>query len=80
MDALVLYVGAYCLEIATYERRRRSPVDAWVVSREELLDRFAALPDTFPQTKRYAAELTSGEAHQRFDFTLGLVLDGLAAA
>jgi AcrR family transcriptional regulator len=80
MDALVLYVGAYCLEVATYERRRRSPDDTWVVSREELLDRFAALPDTFPQTKRYAAELTSGEAHQRFDFTLGLLLDGLAAA
>jgi AcrR family transcriptional regulator len=80
IDALVLYVGAYCLEIAAYERRRRSPDDGWVVGREELLDRFAALPDTFPHTKRYAAELTSGQGHQRFDFTLGLLLDGLAAA
>ena len=80
IDALVLYVGAYCLEVAAYERRRRSPDDAWVVGREELLERFAALPDTFPQTKRYAAELTSGQGHQRFDFTLGLLLDGLAAA
>ena len=80
IDALVLYVGAYCLEVAAYERRRRSPADAWVVGREELLERFAALPDTFPQTKRYAAELTSGQGHQRFDFTLGLLLDGLAAA
>jgi len=80
IDALVLYVGAYCLEFAAYERRRRSPDDGWVVGREELLDRFAALPDTFPHTKRYAAELTSGQGHQRFDFTLGLLLDGLAAA
>lgn len=77
IDALVLYVSAYCLEISTYERRRASPDDVWVVSREELLDRFAALPDAFPQTKRYAAELTAGEAHERFDFTLGLLLDGL---
>jgi AcrR family transcriptional regulator len=79
IDALVLYVGAYCLEASAYERRRASPDDGWVVSREELLSRFAALPDSFPQTKRYAVELTSGHAHERFDFTLGLMLDGLAA-
>lgn len=79
IDALVLYVGAYCLEISTYERRRGSADDVWVVGREELLARFAALPDSFPQTKRYAAELTAGQAHERFDFTLGLLLDGLAA-
>jgi hypothetical protein len=35
-----------------------------------LLRRFAALPDTFPHTKRYAAELTSGTALDRFGFTL----------
>ena len=78
IDALVLYVGAYCLEIFAYERRRASPDDGWVVSREELLTRFAALPDGFPQTKRYAAELTAGHAHERFVFTLGLLLGGLA--
>lgn len=38
---------------------------------------FAALPDTFPQTKRYAAELTSGAGHERFDFTIRLMIDGL---
>ncbi len=79
IDALVLYVGAYCLEVSTYERRRASADDVWVVSRQELLDRFAALPDSFPQTKRYARELTAGHAHERFDFTLGLMLGGLAA-
>ena len=79
IDALTLYVGAYCLENAAYERRRSSADDAWVVSREELLARFAALPEGFPQTKRYAAELTSGRGHERFDFALGLLVDGLAA-
>ena len=49
-----------------------------MVSREELLGRFAALPDSFPQTRRYAAELTSGHGHERFDFTLALMVDGLA--
>jgi AcrR family transcriptional regulator len=79
IDALVLYVGAYCLEFSTYERRRASADDVWVVGRQELLDRFAALPDSFPQTKRYARELTAGQAHERFDFTLGLILGGLTA-
>jgi hypothetical protein len=31
----------------------------------------------FPYTKRYAAELTSGTALDRFDFALNLILDGL---
>jgi hypothetical protein len=43
-----------------------------------MLRRFAALPDSFPQTKRYAAELTAGTSYDRFDFTLGLMIDGLA--
>ncbi|MFD8910302.1 TetR/AcrR family transcriptional regulator [Streptomyces sp. NPDC059575] len=55
-------------------------VDGWVVGRDELLRRFAALPDTFPQTKRYAAELTAGTVHDRFDFTIGLMIDGLGAS
>ncbi|MGV9338462.1 TetR/AcrR family transcriptional regulator [Streptomyces sp. NPDC003688] len=54
--------------------------DGWVVGRDELLRRFAALPDTFPQTKRYAAELTAGTVHDRFDFTIGLMIDGLGAS
>ncbi len=43
-----------------------------------MLQRLADLPDTFPQTKRYAAELTAGTDHERFDFTIELILDGLA--
>jgi AcrR family transcriptional regulator len=76
IDALTLYVNAYCLETSLRDRVARNG-DNWLVSRDELLRRFAELPDTFPQTKRYAAELTSGTGHDRFDFTINLILDGL---
>jgi AcrR family transcriptional regulator len=77
IDALSLYVNAYSLEVSLLNARLRRADDAWVVGRDELLRRFAALPDTFPQTKRYAAELTAGTGHDRFDFTVGLMIDGL---
>jgi AcrR family transcriptional regulator len=79
IDALLLYVAAYCLEASI--ARRRSPHDdvAWVLDRDDLLRRFSALPaETFPHTTRHAAELTAGEGHDRFDFTLALMIDGLA--
>ncbi|MHB9860027.1 TetR/AcrR family transcriptional regulator [Streptomyces sp. YIM S03343] len=77
IDSLTLYVNAYSLEISLADSRLRRSDDGWVVGRDELLRRFAALPDTFPQTKRYAAELTAGTVHDRFDFTIGLMIDGL---
>jgi AcrR family transcriptional regulator len=77
IDALTLYVNAYCLETSLKDNQVTRHGDSWVVSRNELLRRFAELPDTFPQTKRYAAELTSGAGHDRFDFTINLILDGL---
>jgi len=77
IDALSLYVAAYALEISLVAQRQ-SQQDDWVVSRDELVRRFTALPaDQFPQTRRYAAELTSGTGHERFDFTLGLIVDNL---
>ena len=78
IDSLVLYVNAYSLEVSLVPKRLSPGDDAWVISRDEMLRRFAALPDTFPQTKRYAAELTGGSSHDRFDFTIGLMIDGLA--
>jgi AcrR family transcriptional regulator len=78
IDSLMLYINAYSLEISLLDHPRSRNGDEWVVSRDELLRRFAALPDTFPQSKRYAAELTSGTGHERFDFTVGLIIDGLA--
>jgi AcrR family transcriptional regulator len=77
IDALTLYVNAYCLENSLRANQAAREGEGWVVGRDELLRRFAELPDTFPQTKRYAAELTSGAGHDRFDFTINLILDGL---
>ncbi|MEV5944344.1 TetR/AcrR family transcriptional regulator [Streptomyces sp. NPDC051994] len=78
LDALSPYVSAYALEQPLVQQRRRDPDQEWVLGREELIRRFTALPaDTFPQTRRYAAELTSGTGHDRFEFTLGLIMDNL---
>ncbi|WP_411112542.1 TetR/AcrR family transcriptional regulator [Streptomyces sp. 029-5] len=80
IDALLLYVAAYCLEVSIARRRSAHADDAaWVLDRDELLRRFTALPaGSFPHTTRHAAELTAGEGHDRFDFTLALMIDGLA--
>ncbi|MGW4302952.1 TetR/AcrR family transcriptional regulator [Streptomyces sp. NPDC004376] len=84
IDSLMLYVSAYSLEVSLANSRLDRDGDTsgggWVVGRDELLRRFAALPDTFPQTKRYATELTAGTVHDRFDFTIGLMLDGLGSS
>jgi AcrR family transcriptional regulator len=78
IDSLLLYVSAYSLEISLADQQRSRGDGSWVVSRDELLRRFAALPATFPHTRRYATELTAGTGHDRFDFTIGLMIDGLA--
>nr|WP_042189379.1 TetR/AcrR family transcriptional regulator [Kibdelosporangium sp. MJ126-NF4] len=79
-DALTLYVGAYALERSLVQQRQQHHDDDWVLSREELVSRFSALPaDSFPHTRRHAAELTSGTGHDRFDFTLSLLIDNLDA-
>jgi hypothetical protein len=81
IDALLLYVSAYCLEASIVRQRAADAEAAWVVDRDELIRRFTALPaKTFPNTTRYAAELTAGRGHDRFDFTLALMIDGLATA
>ncbi|MFI9504810.1 TetR/AcrR family transcriptional regulator [Nocardia sp. NPDC052566] len=78
LDAMSLYVSAYALEQSLVRQRRKNPDQEWVLSRDELVRRFTALPaDTFPQTRRYATELTSGTGTDRFTFTLGLILDNL---
>jgi AcrR family transcriptional regulator len=78
IDALLLYVSAYALELSLVALRQANDGDDWVLSQDELVRRFTALPaDQFPQTRRYATELTSGTAHERFDFTLSLMVDNL---
>ena len=78
IDSLTLYVNAYSLEVSLVSRRLSDSDNGWVLGRAELMSRFAALPDSFPLTKRYADELTAGTSHDRFDFTIGLMIDGLA--
>ncbi len=78
-DALLLYVASYCLEASIARQRAVDEDSAWVLDRDQLRRRLATLPaDTFPHTTRYATELTAGEGHDRFDFTLTLMIDGLA--
>ncbi|WP_329259861.1 TetR/AcrR family transcriptional regulator [Actinoallomurus sp. NBC_01490] len=76
IDALFLYVNAFCLETSLADRH--ADHDGRAVGRDDLLRRFAALPGAFPHTRRHAAELTSGTAQDRFAFTLNLIMDGLA--
>jgi AcrR family transcriptional regulator len=82
IDALFLYVGAYTMEISIVSQRKTDQPDDGRISRDErgeLIRRFAALPaDQFPQISRYAAELTSGSRHERFDFTLNLIVGNLS--
>ena len=84
-DALSLYVSAYALEQSLVQQRSRhqnqDQDQEWVLSQEELLDRFTALPaEKFPQTRRHAAELISGTGHDRFEFALGLLMNSLRPA
>ncbi|GAA2064726.1 TetR/AcrR family transcriptional regulator [Catenulispora yoronensis] len=94
IDALFLYVAGYALEASMVQQRRREEKEgkeeekeqgrgegaSWVLSQEELVRRFSALPEAeFPQTRRYAVELTSGRGHERFDFALGLLIESLEA-
>ncbi|WP_353074121.1 TetR/AcrR family transcriptional regulator [Amycolatopsis carbonis] len=78
IDALLLYVASYCLELSIAHLRSTRADTAWVLDRDELRRRLTALPaETFPHTTRHATELTAGKDHDRFDFTVGLMIDGL---
>jgi hypothetical protein len=49
VDALLLYVAAYCLEASIVQQRSAHGDDEWVLDRDELLRRLTALPaQTFP--------------------------------
>jgi AcrR family transcriptional regulator len=79
IDALSLYVAGYALETSMVRQRQKDQDATWVRSQDELVRRFSALPEAaFPQTRRYAAELTSGTGHDRYDFALGLLIGNLA--
>ncbi|MBU3864208.1 TetR/AcrR family transcriptional regulator [Streptomyces sp. 4503] len=76
-DAAFLYITGYCLEAAA-ARRQGEDVDGRVIDRAEIEERLRMLPpDLFPHTVTHARELTSGTGHDRFTFTLTLLLQGL---
>lgn len=76
-DAAYLYVSAYSLE-ASLRRKAGSSAGERNLNKDEMIERLRMLPtDRFPNTVTYAHELTSGDGHDRFDFTLKLLLRGL---
>jgi len=78
IDAALLYVGAYSLERSL--RQRPGPdADGRAFDRAEIVERLRMLPERhFPNTVAYVQDITSGDGHDRFDFTLTLLLRGLA--
>ncbi|HEX2672839.1 MAG TPA: TetR/AcrR family transcriptional regulator [Polyangiaceae bacterium] len=76
-DAALLYVGAYTLE--TSLRRRDSEAKGQSFDRAEIVQRLRMLPVRhFPNMVAHVGELTAGDGHERFDFTLDLLLRGIA--
>jgi AcrR family transcriptional regulator len=76
IDAALQYVGAYSV---TAPRRSAGDSDAPATTgRDQVTARLAMLPPhQFPLSAAHAAEITSGDGHERFDFTLGLLFGGL---
>jgi Tetracyclin repressor-like, C-terminal domain len=75
-DAAFLYIGAY--SVMSLRRQVGQDDDGPAVGRAEAIERLRMLPpDRFPTTSAHAPELVSGEGHDRFEFTLGLLFGGL---
>jgi AcrR family transcriptional regulator len=76
-DAAFLYISAYCLEAADGEQQRHD-VNGAVIDTEEIATRLQILPaNLFPHTIELSSDLTAGDGHDRFDFTLNLIIRGL---
>jgi AcrR family transcriptional regulator len=79
-DSAYLYVGAYSVMALRRLTGEETGDDAEgrAADRAEIIERFQMLPaDRFPIMSAHAAELISGEGHDQFDFTLGLLFGGL---
>jgi AcrR family transcriptional regulator len=76
-DAAFLYITGYCLEAST-ARRQSEDADGRAIDPAEIEERLRMLPpEQFPRTVAHARELTAGTGHDRFTFTLTLLLEGL---
>jgi AcrR family transcriptional regulator len=68
IDAALLYVSAYTVEASL----------RGVVDRDEMAARLRMLPvSRFPHTVAHVDKINAGDGHERFDFTLRLLLQGL---
>lgn len=77
VDAAFSYTAAY----SVVSLRRQQGSSAVVLERAEVVARLQMLPPSlFPIVTRHARDITSGEGHERFDFTLGLIFGGLPRA
>lgn len=77
IDAAFLYVSAYSLE-TSLRRHPEEGTDQRVLDRADAVERFRMLPASrFPNMVAYAHELTAGDGHDRFDFTLEVLIRGL---
>jgi AcrR family transcriptional regulator len=78
IDAAYLYVAAYSLEASLRQASIGGP-DERSLNKAEIVERLRMLPaDRFPNTVAHAETLAAGDAHERFDFTLRVLFDGLA--
>ncbi|MET8629314.1 TetR/AcrR family transcriptional regulator C-terminal domain-containing protein [Kitasatospora sp. NPDC004669] len=78
VDAAFLYIGAYSV-VAPRRTTERGP-DGSPAARDEVVERLRMLPpDLFPITVASVEVVNSGEGHDRFDYTLGLLFGGLTA-
>ena len=78
IDAAFLYVSAYSLEHSLREQAEERDGEP-ARDAGALAERLRMLPPTlFPNTVAHADALTSGRGHERFDFTLDLLLRGAA--
>jgi AcrR family transcriptional regulator len=76
IDGTYLYVAAY--SAMSIRRHVEEPAES-LLHRIELVEQFRMLPaERFPLTVAHAEDLVSGEGHARFDYMIGLLLDGLA--
>jgi AcrR family transcriptional regulator len=75
-DMFALYVGGFAFE----ESLRVPPLGDESASTDQLADYYRSLPaDTFPTLVGLADDLTAGDADERFEFALELLVRGLEA-
>jgi AcrR family transcriptional regulator len=83
MERIFLYVNADAFEGALYDAKVRAsgrPTEEYMADLfGQLADYFRALPPArFPHLAGHADEIVSGHDDERFEFGLGLIVDGLA--